>query len=881
MSHNFKLSHVASRKKSFGLKSLLLTSFLCGAAPAFSQTSDAPAAEPTDEVITAGVFVPNEKRITSEITSVLDEEIFDTIGAGDIASALTRVTGLSLSRGKFVIVRGLNERYASATLNGSPLPSPEPLRRVAPLDLFPTSLLSDVVVQKTYSPQFSGEFGGGAIGLSTKAIPDDKFLDLSISGSFNTETSLEEGLVYQGGGSDWIGFDDGTRDLPVLADNGQVAPGENFNVFETFVIDQDNKLPANFGGRISAGNAFDFDNGQRVGVLATLGYSNDWETRRGVSRTVGLDAGTLQTLNDFERVSTENKIALNGLLGVGYEISEDHSIEAVGLFTRQSSAEVRTDIGFDAGEDQDQLLRRDNTEWIEREVYMGQLLGEHYVPSLNDLEISWRASYSTAGRDAPNSTFFEYEDENGTFVAQRNNFRNRNQVGYSTLDDESLDAGIDFTLPQDIGNFVVEFKAGAAYLDRSRDSQITNFRYVQAQTLPDELLASRVDFLFSDAVVEGGVIGIERTTGNQAGFPDLSSSGLEVFGGYVSADIEVNENLRLAGGLRYEDSEQTTLVDQSLNDTAPFEFEPLSENFLLPAATLTYTFADNWQLRLAASKTINRPQFRELTPLIFVNTETEERFLGNPFLRNSKSTNFDARLEYYFASNQFVTLGGFYKDFTDPIGEFIYNGIGDSTATSFFNAPSAKLYGVEAEFEKRWAFEDFGVSDGFFATKDLVLRSNYTFTDSSVDANAPIAITIPSADPNLGVDQQIINGTGLFEDGQKLQGQSDHLANLQIGIEDFEKNYEATLLLNYSSERIRAYGDQRGRPPIIEQLPLSLDFVFNWDVEVRGGEYELGFKVQNILNDKYEATQSFNDTTIVVDNYDLGTTFAASLKRRF
>ena len=225
---------------SFSRLSLLLLSSALIATPAFAQDTT-----PQDEVVTTGVFIPNEKRITSEITSVLDEELFETTGAGDIASALTRVTGLSLSQGKFVVVRGLNERYSSATLNGSPLPSPEPLRRVAPLDLFPTSVLSDVVVSKTFAPEFSGEFGGGAINMKTKGLPNEKFLELSVSSSFNTVTSNEEGLVYDGSGSDWTGFDNGLRDIPTLDANG--VPTENFESFSTLIIDTNDALPVNGG----------------------------------------------------------------------------------------------------------------------------------------------------------------------------------------------------------------------------------------------------------------------------------------------------------------------------------------------------------------------------------------------------------------------------------------------------------------------------------------------------------------------------------------------------------------------------------------------------------------------------------------------------------
>ncbi len=837
---------------------------------------DETSTEPQDEVVSTGVFIPNEKRITSEITSVLDEDFFETSGASDIASALTRVTGVSLSQGKFVVVRGLNERYSSATLNGSPLPSPEPLRRVAPLDLFPTSVLSDVVVAKTASPEISGEFGGGAISLKTKSLPDEKFFEISLSTSLNTVSNLTSGLTYEGSGTDFLGFDNGLRDLPPLDENG--VPTENFENDRTLLIEQDSSLPLNGSARISAGNRYDLDSGASIGVLATIGYSNQWENREGEDNTANIGANnSLVILDDGFRQSTENKIALNGLLGVGAEINENHNLQLVGLATRQTSAEARIISGVDR---EDRIFRQDFTEFFEREVYLGQLLGEHFIPSLNDAEIKWRATYAVAGRDAPferRVNFEDFEDGQG-FRFQFNRPGTNNELRFSELDDTTIDLGIDTVFPTDIGPIPVEFKFGGSYLDKTRDSQQADFRYFGS--IPQELQNSRIDVIFSDEVLNAGLLEIRR--GGTTGFPDISEAALSVFSVYTGLEAELNENLRIALGLRYEDSTQETAIAQALVEGSAFEFDDLAEDFFLPSATLTWTFADGFQLRLAASRTINRPQFRELTPTIFVNTDTDDRFVGNPFLQNSRSTNLDARLEYYFGSSEFITIGAFYKDFTDPIEEFIFNGLGDSNATSFINAPSAQLFGIEVEFEKSWSLNELGLSGGIWESKDLILRSNYTFTDSSVSANGDVAITPPTVNPSQAITPLTLSAAGIYTDGRALQGQSDHLVNFQIGLNDYENNWEATFLLNYSSERIRAVEDlSNGLPSILERLPISLDFVGNYDLDFKGGTYELGFKVQNILGEGYEASQSIGDTEIIIDSFDIGTTFSISAKRRF
>lgn len=869
------MTYTKTQKTNTILGSLLLGTALTQIpATALAQTPT-----PEDEVITTGVFIPNEKRITSEITSVLDEDTFTQIGAGDIAAALTRVTGLSLSQGKFVIVRGLNERYAAATLNGAPLPSPEPLRRVAPLDLFPTSVLADVVVQKTYSPEFSGEFGGGAINLRTRAVPNERFLELSLSGSYNTATSLRKGLVYEGSDMDFLGFDDGLRDLPPLDANG--VPTENFDTFDTLIFDIDNELPFNGGARISAGDSFDLDGGQTLGVIATIGYDNSWQTRRGQNNSANIGAnGELNLLDGGFQESTENSISLNGMLGLGLEMDENNTVQLVGLVTRQSSAEARSYIG--TADQGNNILRQDFTEWFEREVYMGQILGEHFLPGLNDAELTWRASYAEAGRDAPYERRVNYENfEDGRgFRFQFNRLGiTSNQLTFSDLDDKTLDLAVDLTVPVVMGERDVELKFGGAYLDKSRDSTQADFFYFGI--IPEPLRESRIDLIFSDAVVDAGILEIRRVPTGQ--FPDLSFADLETFGAYASLETEIMPNLRVSGGLRYEDGQQDTAIAQALVDGSFFQFDTLDESYLLPAATATYTFAENWQLRLAASKTINRPQFRELTPSIFINTETDDRFIGNPFLENSESVNLDARLEYYFGPAQFFTIGAFYKDLENPIEEFIFNGLGESNATSFINAPSAELYGIEVEFEKKFAIpNDFPVANKWLGGQDFVVRSNYTFSDSSVSADGTVNIVPPTVDPRNGVSPVVLNASGLYTDGRQLQGQSDHLLNIQLGIENYDMGWDAFLLLNYTSERIRAVEDRsNGLPSIDEQLPISLDFVLNVPFEVRGGDYEFGFKIQNILDDKYEAYQELGNSKIITDDYNLGMTVAASLKRTF
>jgi TonB-dependent receptor len=302
----------------------------------------------------------------------------------------------------------------------------------------------------------------------------------------------------------------------------------------------------------------------------------------------------------------------------------------------------------------------------------------------------------------------------------------------------------------------------------------------------------------------------------------------------------------------------------------------ISEDYVLPAATLTWTFADNLQLRLGYSQTLTRPQFRELGFAEFFNTETDERFRGNPYLVNTEITNYDARLEYYFGRDQFITAGVFHKELDSPIVEYILPE-GETLATSFINAPEATLTGFEIEYEQTFALAD--MYDGeFWSDAEVFIKANYTFTSSEMSADGQVIVATPQAgQPQATVE----DASGYIRDGQTLQGQSEHLANLQIGWQD--DNQRTALLLNYTGERTRALANvARGLPEVVEEPPLTLDLVHSRSFEMQdGGMFDVRFAARNLLGEDYVATQSAGGTSFTVDAYEIGTTFSLSLTRSF
>lgn len=875
---------------------LLGSSALMFLAPALAQEIDIPTDEMTDEIIVRGVNIPDEKRATSEISALLDETSFQRTGDSDIAEALRRVTGISLSQGRFVVVRGLNERYSSVTINGSPLPSPEPLRRVVPLDIVPTSILAGSLVQKTFSPQYSGEFGGGLIELRTKGIPDEAYLELGGTIGLDLSTTARDGLLHAGSDTDWLGFDDGLRNTPSLLFGNGVIPAaiqEEVDVSlesDKTLLALENQTPPNYDVNVAFGARKDISDTIALGANFAFGYSNEWQTREGRREQGFRQSATVFDVDAsqaFDFTSTTQTIETNGFATFGLELGDNHKLTSTNFMLRSTSKDTRQSIGADGNDPTGIEFLRTNLDFLERQVWQSQLAGDHFFPGLSDLSVVWRGAYGRAFRDAPYQREYAYirdlnvADAPFLYDATGQVGSTPHTLSFSKVEDENIDAGIDFILPVMLGQTEINLKAGYAYADKSRSTLARNYEFVSHIPVPGIILGSRPDQLFGPSVT--GTPIFDLTFVGAAIDLDNSSSTMTVHGAYAGADLGLGSFVRLALGARYEDGKQSTNAWSTLTPGV-VTATSINEDYILPAATLTWNPVDDIQVRGGVSKTIARPQFRELTPAIFVDDATDLSYRGNPFLRDTKLTNYDLRGEYYFGRGRFVTLGGFYKTLSGPIEEAIDRDLGGFEFVSFINAPSAKLYGFEFEFENTWPLADL-VGWSFTETKDLVLKTNYTWSKSTVSNDGDIATSALNPATRV-VEEQILPGSSVFEDGRALQGHSRHLFNLQLGVEDAEREMKATFLVNWASSRIRQVelilGANNVVPRVIEEPPVTLDFVWSRRFERLGGQWEIGLEVRNILGDDYKATQTFPDGSVTqYDTYSLGRKLSASLKREF
>jgi outer membrane receptor protein involved in Fe transport len=844
-----------------------------------------------EEIVVTGRNIPNSIRATPEVVSVLSAEDIARTGEGDIAGALQRVTGLSVVGNGFVFVRGLGDRYSLALLNGSPLPSPEPLRRVVPLDIFPTSLIASSVVQKSYSVNYPGEFGGGVINLTTISIPKEPFLNVGGSVGFDGETTGHFGYSYYGSDTDFTGFDDGARDFPAglraavaggTFNNGtSAAQRRDFAAAltnaPTTLLQRIGNVPANLSGDVSGGTAFDLL-GARVGLLAAAGYSNSWRTRDALQQ-ISLDpelAGTPQS--SFRRVTTDNRIVLNGMLGLGAEIGR-HKLRWTNLFIRDTLKQGRLASGFNRSvSDQDPSrppsILEQNSYWFERQLLDTQFVGEM---KFGDLSVDLRGTWANSSRNSPyerDISYFYLGDGNpltkgpGDVDDYVNNLSSGGQsatVAFSELSEDVLAGGVDLAYRLR-GALPTTLSVGYAHSDNRRTASRFQFQYFRPEgALPISVAQERPDFLLSDFNVYTFNIQLRDISGAEGAA--AYDAGLRVNAGYAQAEVEKGD-LRAQFGVRYEDAVETVLTT-----AAGAAATRIANSYWLPAATLTWSLAENMQLRVHGSKTIARPQFRELAPQIYQDFESDREFTGNPFLTDSELLNAEARYEYYFARGQRFSLAGFWKRIDNPIETAAFFAGGGQLRTGFANAPRAELYGLEAELQAHLPLSGLGSA---FAERRLIVAGNYTWTQSRVTADGKLV---------TGPDLQPVAANLLFEDGAPLTGQSDHLANLQIGIEGTGSRLsQATFLVSYASERVTERGPIQGsarQPDIVERPGLRLDFVAREEVPLFGRTAQLKLEARNLLGRDYEEFQRSGGNRIDVNSYSVGRSLSLGLSVEF
>jgi len=805
-----------------------------------------------EEISVIGQFVPDEKRGTDQISNVVGEEQFTRSGDSNIAESLKRVSGLSTVAGKYVYVRGLGERYATTLLNGAILPSPEPLNRVVPMDLFPTGILESVLVQKTYSAAYPGEFGGGVLQMRTKKSTDEFFWNFASTVGVIDNATFKDGYTVSGGDTDWLGIDDGFRapsqELMNATANGNElklksrfsgigVPAEQLEVvgesFNNQYTPTEESAPPNVNISTSFGNFYDIGaTGMKLNYLASLDYSNSWDTNR-IERNTYVPSGVgLDIQEDLDVVNTENSIDLSGIFSAGLDIDENNNVRFTSVALRQTDNRVFKTTGetLDAPD-----LSTVELQWVEREILSNQLQGDHYFPALNEFVVNWRYSDIVATREAPDTRSYRYDG--GEFSSRVDG----NMRSFDELEDNASELGIDLTMvfygPR---NSIITPKFGYVSSEKERNSEIRRFGFAFNGPLANNnqlLLRPLEEILSPENITEAGFVIRELTRPTDS---YKANNSLEAFYGQV--EVNFDDRLRLTFGGRQEDFDQVTTTFDLFRPSTSVVAD-LSRKEFLPSFSATYIHYDH-QFRLAYSETVSRPDFRELSTSPFINPETGREIFGNPNLDITSITNFDFRWEWYFGFADYVSAGIFYKEFVDPIEAVIFSPV--DPRITYINAQSAENQGIELEGYKRL---DFLGPVG----EDFYVQGNISFIDSLVNIRQS----------DLG---------SLTSSSRPLQGQSDVLFNFQIGYEPYSGT-TATLLYHYFGDRIDSVGIE-GAPDLIQEGYGELNFIF---IKELNRNWQVTAKAKNILDVRSEITQG----SLLTNGFNLGREASIQVQYRF
>lgn len=798
-----------------------------------------------------------ERKLAPTLSDNISAQMIKLSPDSDAAEIVQRLPAVTLQDDKYLNVRGLNERYTSALLNSSRLPSTDPLRRAVPLDLFPAGFIESISILKTYTPDLPGDFSGGLANIKLESYPDELSVEVGISTKANTYTTFQDFRTYDGaGGADWFGYGERFRGLPDLLPGKSVqfpelarqrAYASSFrNIWDTRPI----TAPPGHGIAVSVGGAWRENLGSALGVT----YSTDWKHRDGeVARTLFAETETQAGVFDDFTYSRDVFTTSFGVVSTtGLDISEDHKLTFRGIYNRDSEDEVLRGTGTTGNLGPDDPVRAQYLAYLVNELGWGQLSG---LDRWDWLEVEWRTALSRTLQDSPDN---RYEVRNvlpdGSTVWS--NVSNSGRRVFSNLEEYLTDSAVDFTIPFRTrlpfthfwSGHDARFKLGPAYLYRKREHTLRNFRYDAAGAVVDRALPTE-RLLDPRNIFPGGNTFREETQprdsfkGSQEIAAMYGMLELPILAGWQDDAGQLWHQLRLIGGVR---AEYSYISVETVGNTGLPVQPILNDLDVLPGVNLVYSPIEDLNLRLAWSRAVSRPELRELSPVAFPARAGLRPVAGNSDLVSASVESYDVRLEWFLGTDEVLSIGAFYKKLQDPI-EASLRPLGSIYVDTFTNATSATLTGFETEARLslgrfREYLEGFGCS------------ANITYADSEA---------------RLGNAA----GTGIVATSTErdLQGQAPFIVNASL---DYTREDWGTarLLYNTIGDRLSTVGGLP-LPDVFEQRRDQLDLVYIVEINPFGTPLTAKLAVENILDDRYEFVQG-SDT---VQKWKTGTTFSLAL----
>jgi TonB-dependent receptor len=751
------------------------------------------------------------------------------------SDVLKRINGASVQDNRFVIVRGLNDRYNMSLLNGAPLPSSEPDRKAFSFDIFPSNMLDNIVITKTASPDLPGDFAGGIIQISSKSVPDKDFQSLTVGSGYNTITTFKNKRSYAGSGTDWLGFDNGQRALPSSIPNtdafNQLSYLEKANLAKSFEYDwriNDETFKPNTNFQYTIGRSFDISQ-KRLGLLFAVSnsVSNNYNEIERNEYNNGFN--TSELLSKFSDRNYSQDVLTSALANFSLKFNPNHTISFKNTYSINSEDLVVEREGK-ADVTNTNFTKSDVRWFTSNKIYSGQFNGDHFFTTSN-IKLNWTTFYSNIVRSIPNlrRNVYLIADPDSPDVALNTpiaqipvNTGGPDYGGgmFSSENQEVIYGGkLDVSRKFTFGDFVNDVKIGGLLQKRDRDFFARQLQYNQllsGGTFNSSLLSLPNESIFNSAnmgIISPGNTGftlfdLSKPTDNYNAGSNLSAS-------YLMFDNRYKK-LRLVWGLRVEDFTQYLNTRDGNGNIINSKTNVVD---FLPSANFIYSVTSKANLRVSYSKTLNRPEFRELAPFGFYDFTTQFFTQGNPNLERATIKNFDIRYDLYPGKGQLFSISYFVKQFTNPIE--IIQQVNNKTIT-YQNAKSAKNAGVEIEFRTLLS-SLFGLSESNVLEK-FTLFSNAAIINSVVDVS--------------NVNE------GNKEKARPLQGQSPYIFNAGLQFNDKDSGFIFSTNVNRVGNRI-AIGSSQVEPAIWEKSRTFLDLQIA--KAFYNNKIELKLNVQNVL----------------------------------
>ncbi|MEO5776242.1 MAG: TonB-dependent receptor [Flavobacterium sp.] len=779
-----------------------------------------------------------QQKNSANVSDGISAETIKRTPDKNTSDVLKRISGASIQDNRFVIIRGLNDRYNAALLNGAPLPSSESDRKAFSFDIFPSNMLDNLVITKTASPDLPGEFAGGVVQINTKSVPEKDFQSISIGLGYNTITTFKDQKTYKGGNTDWLGFDDGTRQMPSTIPNTEtfnvLSYEERAAIAKSFQSDwaiKAEKFKPNTSFQYAIGRHYEF--GEKVfGILFSASHNitnNFNEIERNEYENPDPAAPSV-LITKFKDNNYSQQVLTGALANFSLKFNQNNTISFKNILSINSNDLVVERYG--QKDLTDVRTTKADVRWFtSNRIYSGQLNGDHYFTKPK-IKINWTGFYSDIKREIPNlrRNIYTIEDPNSSdpnatiayaVIANNNGGPDYGGGMFFSENKESIYGGkIDLTKKITLGeNFINDFKIGGFTQIRDRDFTSRQLQYntlnlggtfdYNLLTLPNETIFNVANM----GQISPGVNGF--TLFDFTKFTDSYTAGSKLNAGYAMFDTRYKK-FRLVWGARIEDFEQT--LDSRLSETEYLSLDTKKTD-ILPSANLIFAINKTQNLRLSFSKTINRPEYRELAPFGFYDFTTQFFTQGNPDLKRASIRNIDLRYEIYPGKGQLFSMSYFLKDFTDPI-ELIQQ-VNNKTVT-YENAKSAKSSGVELEF--RTLLSTIFKSENTTFFDDLTLFSNIAIIKSRVDVS-----NSNNANP---------------QNNRPLQGQSPYVLNAGLQYLNKDNGWIVSANINRVGNRI-AIGSSEIEPAIWEKARTFLDFQIAKTFYKNA--LELKLNIQNVL----------------------------------